>query len=162
MLDGLVSNLSGAEFKIDEDLINFGEKLERADKNAPGKIYDGLNKMGNDLKKELKANTPIGPPKKREPSKKKMVNRWRKSQASREFGNYTVKIRSTAPHFHLVERGHKIIPRGGKKSKKPSYKRKAKGYVKGQHFAKKILDKRELDIYQEFDDLLDEILEDIE
>lgn len=71
MLDGLVSNLSGAEFKIDEDLINFGEKLKRADKNAPGKIYDGLNKMGNDLKKELKTNTPIGPPKKKESHQRK-------------------------------------------------------------------------------------------
>lgn len=152
--------MSDIELKIDPELLKFKEKLARADREAPSYIYKGMNKIGNKTKKELKAASPLSRQKK--PSKKRLKNRWTAERATKEFGEYVKRVRSKAPHFHLVERGHRIVPRGPGKHSKRKYvlkrNRASIGYVPGQFFAKKTLDALEPEIYQSYEKMLDDIL----
>lgn len=152
--------MADVEIVFSEDFLSFPDKLKKADKLAPHKIYEGLNKLGNQTKKELKENTPVGKSQGRK--KKRLKDRWRKSHVTKEYGNYVTKIRSTAPHYHLVERGHRIVPRGGKSTGKASYKRQSTGHVPGQFFAQKVLDRKESEIYRGYEKILDDIIEEFD
>lgn len=161
-----------AELIIDKKFIDLGKKLELADKLAPNKVYKGLDKLGNKIKRGAKAASPDGPPKivkgRREPVKKKLKNRWSATRAEKDYDNsYVKKVYSKAPHFHLVERGHKVVARRMdiKDSKFGAQRRVAesrgKTYVEGSHFFDKYYDSIEADINDDIDKMFDKIFEDI-
>lgn len=152
--------MSDVELKIDPELLKFKDKLARADREAPSYIYKGLDKIGNKTRKELKAASPVGKSKKS--SKKRLKMRWTAERATKEFGDYVKKVRSKAPHYHLVERGHRIVARGPGKHSRRKYvlkrNRKGGGYISGQYFAKKTFDSLEPEIYQSYEKMLDDIM----
>lgn len=143
---------------LSKDFKDFTEKIKLASKKSPSKIYKGMNKIGRDLKKDLKEATPIG--KNDNPGKKRLRSRWRLHKAKREYNTYEVKIKSKAPHYHLVERGHRQLSpytRNGVRLKDGG---RNLGKVEGKFFAKKALDQAEPRVTKEIEKLIDDILGD--
>ena len=156
-----------AELIVDKKFIDLGKKLELADKLAPNKVYKGLDKLGNKIKRGAKAASPDGNDREK-PSKKKLKNRWSATRAEKDYDNtYVKKVYSKAPHFHLVERGHKVVARRMdiKDSKLGAQRRVAesrgKTFVEGSHFFDKYYDSIEADINDDIDKMFDKIFEDI-
>lgn len=87
----------------------FGElqaKLDRVVREYPFESEQLLTKTGNKFRTHVKQITPDGgnPNKKR-----KLLKSYRVSKVQGYGLDLYVEFRSTAPHFHLVERGHKIV-----------------------------------------------------
>ena len=68
-----------------------------------------LKKCGNNFKKSVVEKTPNGKNKKDE--SKKLNRGYKVSQVQGYSKDKWVEIRSTSPHFHLIERGHEIYNR---------------------------------------------------
>lgn len=156
-----------AELIIDKKFMDLGKKFEVADKLAPSKLSKGLDRVGNKIKRGAKDVSPDGKDRSK-PSKKKLKNRWSATRTKKDYDNsYVKKIYSRAPHFHLVERGHKVVARRMdiKDSKFGAQRRVAesrgKTYVEGSHFFDKYYDSIETDINDDIDKMFDKIFEDI-
>lgn len=161
-----------AKLGVDKKFLELGDKFKIADKKAPNKVYKGLDKIGNKIKRGAKAASPDGKPKiikgKRQPAKKKLKNRWSTDMTEKDYNNdYVKKVYSKAPHFHLVERGHKVVARRMdiKDSKFGAQRRVAesrgKTFVEGSHFFDKYYDSIEADISDDIEKMFDKIFEDI-
>ena len=87
-----------ADFKV-EGAEEFQKKLKTIEKKAPDRILDKLDEEGKKLKKQAKANT------------KKKTGNLRKGYkllpTEKIQGGYQKGLTNTAPHFHLVEKGHR-------------------------------------------------------
>lgn len=150
-----------ADFEITKDLFKLQDDLKRLEKSAPGKVIEALDKAGKEVRKEVKANTPVGTTKK--VNGKRLKNRWKLDPTIKENGAYTKKLRSTAPHFHLVERGHKVVPRRvtkGRKANRVKLK-SSKSYVPGTYFFEKTMDRLEPNIYEMYDELLEKAMKEV-
>ena len=79
-----------------------------------------LKKAGNKLKSTAKNNTPDSG----FDHKKKLKDSWRGEIQGYGANDLEYQLRNTAPHYHLVERGHKQVGRDGK----------TKGFVQGKFF----------------------------
>lgn len=149
--------------KIDKDFINLGEKFALVDKKAPSHIYTGFDKLGRKIKKDLKKVSPESD--KETISKKRLKNRWRNTKTTKEYDAYTQKIYSNAPHFHLVERGHKVVARRASvkgSPKKIQYRVKestGKKHVEGSKFFEKYMDSHTGDIERDIEKVVDDILD---
>ena len=64
-----------------------------------------LTKMGNKFRTSVKRRTPDSGLQ----SKRKLMKSYRVSKVQGAGKDLYVEFRSTSPHFHLVERGHKIV-----------------------------------------------------
>lgn len=138
----------GIEFK-GKDFERFLEKVKIADKKAPDKIYKGMDKIGRKVRKELVDSTPVSRINK--PDNKRLKRKWRRNKTVKSFNSYEAKIRNTAPHFHLVEHGHRLVTKSGRHI----------GHVEGKHFTQDVLDRVESDVDEAYEDMIDEILGDI-
>lgn len=69
-----------------------------------------LIKMGNKFRNSVKKKTPDSGV----ASKRKLMKSYRVSKVQGAGKDLYVEFRSTSPHFHLVERGHKIADKNGK------------------------------------------------
>ena len=69
-----------------------------------------LKKMGNKFRTSVKHKTPDSGL----ISKRKLTKSYRVSKVQGAGKDLYVELRSTSPHFHLVERGHKIVDKNGK------------------------------------------------
>ena len=69
-----------------------------------------LKKMGNKFRTSVKRRTPDSGLQ----SKRKLMKSYRVSKVQGAGKDLFVEFRSTSPHFHLVERGHKIVDKNGK------------------------------------------------
>jgi len=68
-----------------------------------------LKKMGNKFRNSVKKKTPDSGLQ----SKRKLMKSYRVSKVQGAGKDLYVEFRSTSPHFHLVERGHKIVDKDG-------------------------------------------------
>lgn len=103
-------------------------KLQAVQKDFPDDIEVVLNRGANRMVKALKQNSPDSG----KDHKGKLNKSWKKEIEG--YGkNIHANIYSTAPHFHLVDRGHKIIDKKGHE----------KGFVQGEHFLQKTIDEQE-------------------
>lgn len=84
-------------------------KMQHVINNYPDESEDLLIKMGNKFRTHVKQITPDSG----EPSKRKLIKSYRVSKVQGYGKDRYVEFRSTAPHFHLIERGHRIVTRGG-------------------------------------------------
>ncbi len=73
-----------------------------------------LTKMGNKFRNSVKKRTPDSGYE----SKRKLMKSYRVSKVQGAGKNLYVEFRSTSPHFHLVERGHRIVNKNGRDSGK--------------------------------------------
>ncbi len=69
-----------------------------------------LTKMGNKFRTSVKHKTPNSGLQ----SKRKLMKSYRVSKVQGAGKGLFVEFRSTSPHFHLIERGHKIVDKNGK------------------------------------------------
>lgn len=69
-----------------------------------------LTKMGNKFRNSVKKRTPDSGLQ----SKRKLMKSYRVSKVKGAGKDLYVEFRSTSPHFHLVERGHKIVGKNGR------------------------------------------------
>ena len=69
-----------------------------------------LTKMGNKFRNSVKKKTPDSGYE----SKRKLMKSYRVSKVKGAGKDLYVEFRSTSPHFHLVERGHRIVDKNGK------------------------------------------------
>ncbi len=69
-----------------------------------------LTKMGNKFRDSVKARTPDSGT----TSKRKLIKSYRVSKVQGVGKDLFVEFRSTSPHFHLVERGHRIVDKNGR------------------------------------------------
>lgn len=152
-----------AELIMGRDFVALKHKLNEAEKRAPDKVLKRFNRLGNRVKKELVQVTPVGSKKR----KKRLKGKWRAEKATVERGEYVKKIRNTASYYHLVERGHRVVPRRAtsktdrRRQYRVTHRTGGKKFVEGRFFTKKKLEELEPTIHREYDKLLDEILEDI-
>lgn len=161
-----------AELKIDREFLDMGSKVKLIAKNAPGKVIDALDKEGKRIQVAVKAASPYRPngryDGKKKTAKQHLKNRWSLTPTKKTAASTFEKaLYSTAPHYHLVERGHQIKPRRAKKGrvgflglmKSERVKIKnGKTTVDGTYFFKKTMDDMEDGINQAFEDMVDDIL----
>ena len=107
-------------------LTDLQKKLSFVSKNYPDESEKLLTKMGNQFRKEVKKKTPERP---HGTSKKKLINSYKVSRVKGYGKDLYVEFRSTSPHFHLVERGHRIVVSGRGRKKRDPGKRVAGKYM---------------------------------
>ena len=69
-----------------------------------------LTKVGNKFRNSVKARTPESDIS----SKRKLIKSYRVSKVQGAGKDLFVEFRSISPHFHLVERGHRIVDKNGR------------------------------------------------
>jgi hypothetical protein len=79
-----------------------------------------LKTAGNKLKKAAKENSPDSGAE----HKKKLNKSWKSEIEGYNASDLQYKLWSSAPHYHLVERGHAMVTKDGK----------TVGFVQGTHF----------------------------
>lgn len=122
------------------------DRMRQAISSYPDEAGKTLKRIGNNLKKRLKDASPDGKIKanyKSEQARKKAIkyklkNRW-KSKLAGYGEEMRVEVWSKAPHFHLVERGHKMVTRSGKPA----------GFIAGRFFKEKVSQTAEGDLIPE-------------
>lgn len=139
-----------AELTDLKSLDKFSDKLKLIEKKAPGRIIERYDKLGNKIKKELKSATPVSDRKK--PQNKRLSTGWTAEKTTKEYGVYVKRIRNKRPHFHLIERGHRVGRRGDVENPK------GKDFVEGKFFAEKKLKAMESDIINEQEKMIDDLL----
>ena len=133
MSDVLTSNIG--EFKASIDKIATAFPLESEKR---------LTRVGNKMKKMLKTASPDSG----RAHRRKLNKSWKSKAKGYSGETLSVEIWSTAPHFHLVDRGHKVVnPKGV-----------PIGFVQGKHFLEKTAQEVEATVVPgEMDKFLDEI-----
>ena len=148
-----------AELMEIKGLDKFADKLKTVQKKAPGRIIDKYDKAAKDLKKKLKKATPYNPngryDGKPKTSKQHLRGRWKANRTRKTGGIYHTEVYSTAPHFHLVERGHAVLKWGRKPTKN------GKSYVPGKFFFKKEIESLEPELNELPEKVIDEIFNDL-
>lgn len=108
-------------------------RLQTVQKNFPDDVETVLNRGANRMIKALKTNSPDSG----KEHKGKLNKSWKKKIEG--YGkDIHANIYSTAPHFHLIDRGHKIMDKKGQE----------KGFVQGKHFLQKTIDEQQDDLQE--------------
>lgn len=108
-------------------------RLETVQKDFTDDVEIVLNRGANRMVKGFKTNSPDSG----NDHKGKLNKRWKKKIEG--YGkDIHANIYSTAPHFHLVDRGHKIMDKKGHE----------KGFVQGKHFLQKTIDEQQDDLQE--------------
>lgn len=108
-------------------------RLQTVQKNFPDDVATVLNRGANRMIKALKTNSPDSG----KDHKGKLNKSWKKKIEG--YGkDIHANIYSTAPHFHLVDREHKIMDKKGHE----------KGFVQGKHFLQKTIDEQQDDLQE--------------
>lgn len=106
-------------------------RLQTVQKEFPDDVEVVLNRGANRMVRALKENSPDSG----KDHKGKLNKSWKKKIEG--YGkDIQADIYSTAPHFHLVDRGHKIVDKKGRE----------KGFVQGKHFLQKTIDEQQDDL----------------
>ena len=145
---------SGIEF---ENLNEFLAKLDSISNEYATTAEKHLRKTGNRLRKTVIAATPDGSSSdtvisksgKTRKNRKKLKNSWKGTIKGESGDTLEYDLRSTAPHFHLVDRGHV--------QKTPSGR--VTGFVAGKHFFDKAVKEWEAtdDVSKELEKYMQEI-----
>lgn len=86
------------------------QKLNYISNRYPYESEVLLTKMGNKFRSSVKKKTPDSGYE----SKRKLMKSYRVSKVQGAGKDLYVEFRSTSPHFHLVERGHRIVNKKGR------------------------------------------------
>lgn len=133
MGDVLTSNIEEFRASIDKIANTFPLESEKR-----------LTRIGNKMKKMLKERSPDSGAAHR----RKLNKSWKSKAKGYSGETLSVEIWSNAPHFHLVDRGHKLVNKKGT----------AVGFVQGKHFLEKTAQEVEATVVPgEMDKFLDEI-----
>ncbi len=86
------------------------KKLQYISHRYPYESEILLARMGNKFRNSVKKKTPDSGYE----SKRKLLKSYRVSRVKGAGKDLYVEFRSTSPHFHLVERGHKVVDKNGR------------------------------------------------
>lgn len=86
------------------------KKLNYISTRCPYESEILLTKMGNKFRNSVKKKTPDSGL----ASKRKLMKSYRVSKVQGAGKDLYVEFRSTSPHFHLVERGYRIVDKNGR------------------------------------------------
>lgn len=147
-----------------KDVFGFAElqkQFERCEKKYNDKSDAMLMALGRQAAKKVRQSTP-----KQSGYLKKS---WRmKSVKEYKYGTVkVVRIQSTAPHAHLIEFGHNVVPRGrtrgrSKYVKKPTQRSAVSTrFVEGRHPLKKAMDEVKGRFGGDMKRLVDEVTKDV-
>ncbi len=134
--------MSNSTIDIDDsEFLEFFEALESFEKKLPEEAKKALGKVGNEVKKIIKSEA------KRNVKKKtgNYLKSIKKGRVWEENGNFSVRVFprfKTAPHFALIERGHRIVTKDGKEI----------GFVPG----KRIFERANNEIGRNFERIIEE------
>ena len=115
---GRVTAMSDVTLTFD-GLDEFKAKLTAVSNEYAATAEKHLTRAGNKLKKLARENTPDSGYE----HKSKLKKSWKSEVVGTKGENLEYQLRNTAPHYHLVERGHEEIVHG-----------KHIGFVQGRHF----------------------------
>ena len=131
-----------ADFKV-EGIDEFQEKLKTIEKKAPDRIIEKLDEVGKKLRVAARDNTP------------KVTGKLRKGYKllpiEKIQGGYQKGMTNTAPHFHLVEKGHRKVSKSGKEL----------GWTEGLFMLEKTVKEQEEPIMEELQEWLDELFQEL-
>lgn len=105
----------------------FIKQLNEVQRTYPDEAEKAIRRGGNAMKKALAANSPISGVN----HPHKLRNSWRMKFEGYTSDTMRANIYSTAPHFHLVNRGHV----------KKNAHGQVTGYTQGLHFVEKTVDR---------------------
>lgn len=131
-----------------DGLEDLQDKLDLANKRAPGKIIERMDKLGNKVRTAARNETPVGPKKKKKGNRLKY--NYKLTPTKKVGGVWTKGMWNKAPHFHLVKYGHKVVK--GKK---------VVGIARGVDYVEKGVTKIEDSIDKEFEKMIDDLMGDI-
>jgi hypothetical protein len=131
-----------ADFKV-EGIEEFQEKLRLVERRAPDRILDKLDEEGKKLRVATRNNTP------------KVTGKLRKSYRLTEVekiqGGYQKGLYNKAPHFHLVEKGHRKVSPSGEEL----------GWTDGLFMVEKTVKQEEEPMMEELQNWLDELFKEL-
>lgn len=131
-----------AEFKI-EGVEEFEKKLKTIEKKAPDRIIRELDRQGNKLRRAARANTPV--------KTGKLRKGYRLTQVEKIRGGYQKGLYNSAPHFHLVEKGHRKVTQSGKEI----------GWTDGVFMVEKTVKQEEEPMMEELQEWLDTLFQEL-
>ncbi len=131
-----------AGFKL-EGVEEFREKLRLIEKKAPDRILNKLDDEGKKLRKQARANTP------------KITGNLRKGYkllpVEKVVDGYQKGMTNKAPHFHLVEKGHRKVTPGGR----------VIGWTPGKFYLEKTVKEMDEPIAESLKNWLDELFQEL-
>ncbi len=136
----------------------FEESLREVLEQYPGTAEKHLRRCGNKLRKAAKEAAPVGKGQAKGKKAKRLKDRWKVEVKGTSTQTLEYDLRSTAPHFGLVERGHVMLTPGGKTPQN------GHTFVQGTYFFEKAEKEWEASgaLKQEFDKMLDDIKKKVE
>lgn len=144
------------------NLDDFINKLLQVSQEYPDLSQKYLRRIGNTLKRAAIASSPVGKApnqvwdwktRKFKTNRKKLKQSWTGKIVGSSGPESEYQLRSKAPHYHLVERGHMLEIKG-----------KYKGFVQGKYFFKRTVEnfERSNEIRQELTKFMEEVKRKIE
>lgn len=131
-----------AEIRL-QGAIEFQEKLKLAMQRAPDRIEEKLVELGNEVRKRTQAKTPVGTT--------KLRRSFRLTHPESLGNEYQIGLYSRAPHFHLVERGHRIVTKSGKEA----------GFKPGVFMLETSVKEVEQELQSELENWMDELFKEL-
>jgi hypothetical protein len=102
------------------ELDAFRQQLAEVANEYPATAEKHLRRIGNKFKKIIKEKSPDSG----QNHKNKLNKSWKSEVKGFSGEALSMDIWSTSPHFHLVDRGHKLVGKNGT----------TLGFVQGKHF----------------------------
>lgn len=128
-------------------LDEFKDAIEKVKKKYPDRAEAELHKLGNMLKKKAIQKTPES----KLEHKYKLKKSYHLSQTKQAGSTLYVEFWNSSPHFHLIERGHRIIDKAGKEH----------GFQPGAHMVEKSTQELEEEMPEEIEKWLDEVFKEL-
>lgn len=125
-----------------EGLEEFERDLMKAINKSPTEARTTLRKTANAFRKSAKKRTPDSGIAHEKKLKKKYGVKIKEKGV-----DMTALVYNSAPHYHLVERGHNLVKNG-----------KTIGFVTGQHMMEKTKNEFEGIVPEEFEKMIDKVL----
>lgn len=126
-------------------LDEFASQLQTLREKYPDEAEKELRKLGNILKKKAIEKTPEGKATKDKYALKKCYHLSSTKQAGSAV---FVEFNSSSPHFHLIERGHKIVDKDGKEH----------GFVPGVHMVESSMNEMDKEVPEELENWIGKMI----
>lgn len=117
-----------ADFTI-KGMEDLNSDILEAAQRYPKEVEKHLKKTGDVLKKKALEKSPDSGIN----HKRKLSKSWKSEVEGMTVDSLEYQLRNTSPHYHLVERGHKMVTRKGRTI----------GFVQERHFFEKACDEFE-------------------
>jgi len=113
----------------------------------PDRAEAELRKLGNTLKKKAVAKTPSSG----EEHKHKLKRSYHLSRVQQAGGTLYLEFWNSSPHFHLIERGHRIVGKNGAQY----------GFQPGVHMVEQSVGELNEEMPEELEKWLDEVFKEL-